>query len=151
MPMLHFFRQGCKRQKFLLLYQNVIPPQTLSQQFWSFSEQRKETLTVESVFGTVICGWIRELEFFKRDAIKDIFFLIIFITQFPNDLSLKNMVRDFFRCASLIKWIQYFCLRNEFYPKSWAHARLSCRSSESSNIFTGKHSWWRSFLLRLQV
>ena len=28
-----FFRQSCKTQKFLLLYQNKIPPQTLSQQF----------------------------------------------------------------------------------------------------------------------
>ena len=52
----------------------MIPPQTLSQQFWSFLEQTKETLAVESVFGIVIGGWIGQLEFFKRNAIKDVFF-----------------------------------------------------------------------------
>ena len=52
----------------------MIPTQTLSQQFWSFLEQTKETLAVESVFGIVIGGWIGQLEFFKRNAIKDGFF-----------------------------------------------------------------------------
>ena len=52
----------------------MIPTQTLSQQFWSFLEQTKETLAVESVFGIVIGGWIGQLEFFKRNAIKDVFF-----------------------------------------------------------------------------
>ena len=52
----------------------MIPPQTLSQQVWSFLEQTKETLAVESVFGIVIGGWIGQLEFFKRNAIKDVFF-----------------------------------------------------------------------------
>ena len=49
----------------------MIPPQTLSQQVWSFLEQTKETLAVESVFGIVIGGWIGQLEFFKRNAIRD--------------------------------------------------------------------------------
>ena len=52
----------------------MIPTQTLSQQFWSFLEQTKETLAVESVFGIVIGGWIGQPEFFKRNAIKDVFF-----------------------------------------------------------------------------
>ena len=49
----------------------MIPPQTFSQQFWSFSEQTKETLVVESVFSIVIGVWIGQLEFFKRDAVKN--------------------------------------------------------------------------------
>ena len=32
-----------------------------------------ETLTMESVFGIVIGVWIGQLEFFKRNAIKDVF------------------------------------------------------------------------------
>ena len=50
----------------------------LSQQFWSFSEETKETLAVESVFGIFIGEWIGQLEFFKRNAFKDIFLLINF-------------------------------------------------------------------------
>ena len=46
----------------------------LSQQFWSFSEQTKETLAVESVFGIAIGGWIGQLKFFKSNTIKDEFF-----------------------------------------------------------------------------
>ena len=46
----------------------------LSQQFWSFSEQTKETLAVESVFGIAIGGWIRQLKFLKSNAVKDEFF-----------------------------------------------------------------------------
>ena len=52
----------------------MIPPETLSQQFWSFSEQAKERLAVESVFGIVISGWIGQLDFLKWNAIKDGFF-----------------------------------------------------------------------------
>ena len=37
----------------------------------------------------------------------------------------------------------------QFYQKSWAHARPSYRSSESSNIFSAKHSWWRLFLTKV--
>ena len=40
-----------------------------------FSEQTKETLVVESAFGIYTGGWIGHLEFFKRNAIKDIYFL----------------------------------------------------------------------------
>ena len=32
------------------------------------------TYVAESVFGIVIGGWIGQLEFFKRNVIKDIFF-----------------------------------------------------------------------------
>ena len=72
------FRQSCNTQKFLLLYWKVISSQTLSQQFWSFSEQTKKKIVVESVFGIVISGWIGKLEFFKRNAIKDGVFFFIF-------------------------------------------------------------------------
>ena len=66
----------------------MIPPQTITQWFWSFSEQTKETLAAESVFGIVIIGWIGQLDFFKRDAIKDGVFLMIFPkSNFSNVLS----------------------------------------------------------------
>ena len=35
----------------------------LSQQFWSFSEQTKETLGVESVFGIFIGAWLDSSNF----------------------------------------------------------------------------------------
>ena len=57
---------------------------------------------MESVFGIVICRWIGQLEFVKRNAIKGIF-LIIFITSIFPLLSVKNTSRDFFRSVQLIK------------------------------------------------
>ena len=46
---------------------------------------------MESVFGIVIGGWIEQLEFFERNAIKDVFFLMIFQnfhnSNFSNVLS----------------------------------------------------------------
>ena len=43
---------------------------------------------MESVFGIVIIGWIGQLDFFKRDAIKDGVFLMIFPnSNFSNVLS----------------------------------------------------------------
>ena len=36
----------------------------------------------------------------------------------------------------------------QFYQKSGAHVRPSCRSAESSNIFTGKCLWWRLFFTK---
>ena len=63
----------------------------LSLQFRSFSEETKETLVVELVFGIFIGGWIGQLEFIKRNAIKDIFLLINFqnfhYINFSNVLS----------------------------------------------------------------
>ena len=42
--------RNCRMQKFLpLLYQNVIPPPTLSRQFLKLSDNSKETFTVESL------------------------------------------------------------------------------------------------------
>ena len=74
---------------FLLLYWKVIPPETLSQQFWKFSEQTKETLVVESVFCIVIGGWIWQLEFCKKNATKDVF-LVIF--QYFHNSSFSNIL-----------------------------------------------------------
>ena len=75
----------------------MIPPQALSQQFSSFSEQKEEILAVESVFGIVICGWIGQLEFFKRNAIKDIFVDNFHNIDFPNVLSRKYVKRFFWK------------------------------------------------------
>ena len=61
-----------------------------------FLRKTKETLGVESVFSIVICGWLGQLEFVKRNAIKGIF-LIIFITSIFPLFSVKNTSRDFFR------------------------------------------------------
>ena len=51
---------------------------------------------MESVFGIVICGWIGQLEFFKKNTIKDIFFDNFHNINVSNVLS-QNMLRDFFR------------------------------------------------------
>ena len=40
---------------------------------WKHSEQTKETLAVESLFGIVIGGWFAQLKFLKRNSIKDVF------------------------------------------------------------------------------
>ena len=48
----------------------------LSQQYWKFSEQIKEILVVDSVFRIGIGGWIELFECFRKNAIKDVFFLI---------------------------------------------------------------------------
>ena len=75
----------------------MIRLQTLSQQFWSFSEQTKETPAVESVFDIVVGGWIGQLKFFKRNAIKDAF-LIIFQNFHNSNFSsvLSKMFEDIF-------------------------------------------------------
>ena len=36
----------------------------------------------------------------------------------------------------------------QFYEKTGAHVRPSCRSAESSDIFTGKCLWWRLFFTK---
>ena len=56
----------------------------LSQQFWSFSEQTKETLAVESVFGIFIGAWIGQLEFLKGTLLKTFFFI-----NFQNFCNIK--------------------------------------------------------------
>ena len=57
-----------------------------------FLRTNKGTLAVESFFGIVIGGWIGQLEFFERNAIKYVF-LIIFQnfhnSNFSNVLSKK--------------------------------------------------------------
>ena len=67
---------------FLLLYSKVIPPDTLSQQFWKFLEQRKETLALVSVLAIVIGGLIGLLQFFKMSATKDV--LLTIFENFQN-------------------------------------------------------------------
>ena len=67
---------------FLLLYSKVIPPDTLSQQFWKFLEQRKETLALVSVLAIVIGGLIGLLQFFKMSATKDV--LLTIFENFEN-------------------------------------------------------------------
>ena len=67
---------------FLLLYSKVITPDTLSQQFWKFLEQTKETLALVSVLAIVIGELIRLLKFFKMSATKDV--LLIIFENFQN-------------------------------------------------------------------
>ena len=67
---------------FLLLYSKVIPPDTLSQQFWKFLEQTKETLALVSVLAIVIGGLIGLLQFFKMSATKDV--LLTIFENFEN-------------------------------------------------------------------
>ena len=55
----------------------LILTQTLSQQISKFSEQTKETLAVEPVFCIVKSGWIGLIEFFKRNATKEPFLIIL--------------------------------------------------------------------------
>ena len=55
----------------------LIPPQMLSQLFWKLSEQTKETLAVEPVFFIAKGGWIGQIEFFKKNATKEIFLIIL--------------------------------------------------------------------------
>ena len=95
------FRQSCNTQKFLLLYWKVISSQTLSQQFWSFSEQTKKKIVVESVFGIVISGWIGKLEFFKRNAIKDGVIFFYFPKFHNSDFSKVQNFRGNFFITSL--------------------------------------------------
>ena len=52
---------------------------------------------MESVFGIVIGGWIGQLEFFKRNAIKDIFFDNFLNINFSNVLSQKYVERLFWK------------------------------------------------------
>ena len=37
---------------------------------------------------------------------------------------------------------------SQFFQKSGAHVRPSCRSPESANIFTAKPPWWRAFFTK---
>ena len=55
----------------------------------------KETLASKSVFGVVIGGWIWQLEFFKRNATKDVF-LVIFQNFHKSSFSniLSKMYED---------------------------------------------------------
>ena len=89
----------------------MIRLQTLSQQFWSLSEQTKETPAVESVFGIVVAGWIGQLKFFKGSAIKDVF-LIIFQNFHNSNFSsvLSKMFEEIFLEAfswSNDSWLHY--------------------------------------------
>ena len=67
---------------FLLLYSKVILPDTLSQQFWKFLKQTKETLALVSVLAIVIGGLIGLLKFLKMSATKDV--LLIIFENFQN-------------------------------------------------------------------
>ena len=49
----------------------------LSQQYWKFPEQTKEILVVDSVFRIGIGGWIGLFEFFRKNATKDVFLIIL--------------------------------------------------------------------------
>ena len=71
-----------------------------------------------------------------------------FLRNIPKTSCLKNKESLFFEKIvdqRLTTWLSQVVHNPEFYQKSWAHAKLFCRSSESSNIFTGKHPWWRLF------
>ena len=91
-------RQSCKTKMFLLLYSKVIPPDTLSQQFWKFLEQTKETLTVVSVLAIVIGGLTGLLKFFKMSATKDV--LLIIFENFQNR-SFCNILQKYYEVIFL--------------------------------------------------
>ena len=91
-----------RTQKFLLLYLNMIPPQTN----FKILEANKGNICGGVSFRIVIGGWIGQFEFFKRNATKDIF-LIIF----------QNFLNSSF---SNIPWKKIFF--------SWYSDILDCRA-----------------------
>ena len=50
--------------------------------------------------------------------------------------------------SALLK-LQPWVHNPQFYQKSGAHVRPSCRSGESYNIFTGKPPWWSPVLAKV--
>ena len=92
------FLDSCKTKMFLLLYSKVIPPDTLSQQFWKFLEQTKETLALVSVLAIVIGELIRLLKFFKMSATKDV--LLIIFENFQNR-SFCNILQKYYEVIFL--------------------------------------------------
>ena len=64
-----------RTQKFLLLYLNVIPPQS-SQTNFKFLKTSKGNISGGVRFPIVIDEWIGQFEFFKRNATKDVFLII---------------------------------------------------------------------------
>ena len=57
----------------------------------------------------------------------------------PKASCLEKIRKVFFWEEILEKSSSPVVRNPEFYQKSGAQARLFCRSSESSNVFTGKH------------
>ena len=62
-------------------------------------------------------------------------------TLLKNNILRKKSMVD--QLLNKVATLQYIAL--SFMKKNGAHVRPSCRSAESSNIFTGKCLWWRLF------
>ena len=91
MQMLDFFDRVTKWRSFSYFTKSDSTTDALPA-ILKFLRTNKGTLAVESFFGIVIGGWIGQLEFFERNAIKYVF-LIIFQnfhnSNFSNVLSKK--------------------------------------------------------------
>ena len=62
-------------------------------------------------------------------------------TLLKNNILRKKSMVD--QLLNKVATLQYIAL--SFMKKNGAHVGPSCRSAESSNIFTGKCLWWRLF------
>ena len=111
----------------------MIPPQTLSQKFWGFLEQTKETFTMDSLFGIVVGGWIGELETllktFSWQSSKT------FISN--SNIYLKNLWSNFCRSVCIksdLHYIRFFYDFQKFSAQLFQNALIKWSVMELSRV-----------------
>ena len=67
---------------------------------------------------------------------------------FISGHSLEQYPKAIFRVRQSFRWLEHIPCLSVLLKKNGAHARPSCRSNESSNIFRGKCLWWGLFFTK---